>query len=220
MKRGWIAGILVLFVVFGVSAEIEDILGQTTTVEFVNNTGFDLYHVFFSPVDSEYWGPDVLDSTTVLATGESREFLVHHPERCNAFDFMAIDEDYDAYYIYETVVCDDQHNVIELTLDDYSGEAAPDFDLVEAGFVNDTPYDMWLVFVSPSDSSYLGVDFLGSSTILGTGEGIYMYVPAGSREIIYDVIAFDEDGDQYAFQVGIDNSSESMTWPIEMSDLQ
>ncbi|MFP4210036.1 MAG: hypothetical protein ACLFR8_02240 [Alkalispirochaeta sp.] len=220
MKNGWIAAILALFVVAGLSAEIGDILAQTTTVEFVNDTGYDIYHLFFSPADSEYWGPDIFDSTTVLETGQSREFLVHHPDRCNAFDFMAIDEDNDAYYIYETVVCDDQHNVIELTLEDYSDESAPDFDLVEAGFVNDTPYEMWLVFISPSDSSYFGVDFLGSSTILGTGEGVYMYVPAGSTEIVYDIITFDQDGDQYVFQVGIDNSTDSMTWPIEMSDLQ
>lgn len=220
MKKRIAILVLALVVVFGVSAQIENVMEQMTRVEFINNTGFDLYHLFFSPADSEYWGPDVLDSTTILETGDSVSFLVHHPGRCNAFDFLAIDEDYDAYYVLESVVCGDRENVIQLTLDDYSGEQAPDFDLVEAGFVNETPYDMWLVFISPSDSEYLGVDFLGSSTIIGPGEGISMYVPAGPREIIYDVIAFDEDGDQYQFRVGIDNSSASVTWPIEMSDLQ
>lgn len=220
MKRVVMCVVVALLVVSGVSAEIGDILGQTTSVEFVNDTGFDIYNIFFSPADSEYWGPDLLDSATILSTGESIEFLVHHPDRCNDFDFFAIDEDNDAYYIFETTVCDDAENVIRLTLDNYSGEQAPDFDLVMMEFYNDTPYDMWLVFISPSDSGYLGVDFLGSSEVMAANDEISMYVPVGGRSTDYDVICFDEDGDRYQFQVTVDNSSDSMSWPIEMSDLQ
>jgi hypothetical protein len=64
------------------------------------------------------------------------------------------------------------------------------------------------------------VDVLGGSTIIEQGDGTAMYVPAGSDEVLYDVISFDEDGDQYVFQIGIDNSNPAMTWPIEMTDLQ
>lgn len=219
-KRSLMAVVIALCVAAAATAQIGDILGETTSVEFVNDTGYDLYNVFFSPADSEYWGPDVLDSTTILSSGDSVEFLVHHPDRCNDFDFLAIDEDNDAYYLWNTTVCDDENNVIRLTLADYSGEQAPDFDLVEMGFYNDTPYEMWLVFVSPADSAYLGVDFLGSSEIMGPDDDISMYVPAGSEETIYDVICFDEDGDRYQFQIGVDDSSSSQRWPIEMSDLQ
>ncbi len=215
-----IATVMLLGILWAVPAQINDILSQTTSVEIVNNTGFDIYNIFFSPADSNSWGPDVLDSTTIMETGDSVKFLVHHPERCNNFDFMAVDEDNDAYYIWETAICDDRDNIIELTLDDYSGEQAPDYDLVEVAFGNETAYAMWLLFISPSDSSYLGVDFLGSSTIMGPGDTISMYVPAGSVEVVYDVIAFDEDGDRYQFQVGVDNSRSSVSWPIEMSDLQ
>jgi hypothetical protein len=220
MKRFVIAVLLATLVLFGLPAQIEEVLAQTSSIEFVNSTGYDLFHVFFSPGDSEYWGPDVLDATTVLGDGETVSFLVHHPDGCNSFDIMAVDEDYDAYYRWDVEICDDRENRITWTLKDYAEENVSDIELIEAAFVNETPYDMWLVFLSPSDSRYLGVDVLGGSTIIEQGDGTAMYIPAGSEEVLYDVISFDEDGDQYVFQIGIDNSSSAMTWPIEMTDLQ
>ncbi|MDA3950201.1 MAG: hypothetical protein PF508_13415 [Spirochaeta sp.] len=220
MKRIVVTVLLAMLVLASLPAQIEDVLAQTSSIEFVNNTGYDIFHVFFSPGDSDYWGPDVLDATTVLGNGEAVSFLVHHPQGCNTFDIMAVDEDYDAYYRWDVEVCDDRDNRITLTLKDYAEENVSNIELIEAAFVNDTPYDMWLVFLSPSDSSYFGVDVLGGSTVIGQGDGTAMYIPVGSEEVLYDVISFDEDGDRYVFQIGIDNSEPAMTWPIEMTDLQ
>ena len=133
---------------------------------------------------------------------------------------MAVDEDYDAYYRWDAEICDDRENRISLTLKDYAEENVSEIELIEVAFVNETPYDMWLVFLSPSDSQYLGVDVLGGRTVIGQGDGTAMYIPVGRDEVLYDMISFDEDGDRYSFQIGINNSESAITWPIEMTDLQ
>src|SRR6056297_3107083 len=122
MKRITIVIVLTVLVVLSASAQIDSILAQTSSIEFVNSTGFDMFHVFFSPGDSGYWGPDVLDATTVLGAGDSVSFLVHHPDRCNTFDILAVDEDYDAYYRWDVEICDDRENRVSLSMKDYADE--------------------------------------------------------------------------------------------------
>ncbi|TVQ23514.1 MAG: hypothetical protein EA382_09785 [Spirochaetaceae bacterium] len=187
-------------------------------VTFVNRTGYDFVYLFFSPGDSEYWGPDILGATRTLNNGERLSFFISYPDRSNTFDFMAIDVDGDAYIIWDYVIRDGRESVIEITFDLFDGA----YDLASLALVNlrnDTGYDMYYVFFSPGDSDMWGVDMLDATTILGTGEALSLFVPvAGPTR--YDFMGVDEDGDVYEFWVDLRPDQMEYTFAIELSDLR
>jgi len=205
--------LLVASAAFGINPE------NLNRVTFVNNTGYDIIYLFFSPEDSDYWGADILGSTRTLDNGEKLGFFIHYPDFENAFDFMAIDEDGDAYFIWDYVISDDRAAVIEITLADYDGGYDMP-DLAEVELTNVTGYDMWYVFLSPGDSSMWGVDMLDDETILFDGDTLNLLVPVSREEVRYDFQGVDEDEDVYEFWVELSNRDDYHDFLIELSDLQ
>jgi hypothetical protein len=207
---------LVLFVAgaaFGINPD------NLNRVTFVNNTGFDIWYLFFSPGDSDYWGADILGTTRTLDDGEKVTFYIHYPEYSNEFDFLAVDEDGDAYYIWNYEISDAGPAVIEITLADYEGGFEMPT-LAEVNLTNDSGYDMWYVFFSPGDSMMWGVDMLDDETILFDGDTLSLYVPVSDNETRYDFQGVDEDEDVYEFWVELSDRQESYNFLIELSDLQ
>ncbi|MEE8440524.1 MAG: hypothetical protein V3S41_02290 [Spirochaetia bacterium] len=198
---------------FGINPE------NLNRVTFVNNTGYDILYLFFSPGDSEYWGADILGSTRTLDDGEKLGFFIHYPDFENSFDFMAIDEDGDAYFIWDYLISDDRAAVIEITLADYDGGYDMP-DLAEVYLTNVTGYDMWYIFLSPGDSSMWGVDMLDDETILFDGDTLSLLVPVSREDTRYDFQGIDEDEDVYEFWVELSNRRDSYDIDIELSDLQ
>jgi hypothetical protein len=125
------------------------------TITIQNNTGFEFIYIFFSPGDSEYWGPDILGADT-LPDGESAEFLVSYPDYSNDFDIMMVDEDGDTYSFYNYTISDDSPAYIEVTLDDYDASDSFEMNFVTAEFRNELDYDIWYFFFSPADSTIRG----------------------------------------------------------------
>lgn len=192
---------------------------ELNEVEFLNKTGFDIVYLFFSPGDSGYWGPDILGADRILYDGESVGFYVHYPTSCDEFDFLAIDEDGDAYLIWDYTICDGFTERIEVSLDDFEPDFSTDMDFVEISLTSAIDYDVFFAFVSPGDSGMLGVDMLDDETILYPGETLSLIVPAGSTPTQYDIIAVDEDSDTYSFWVEISSEREAWSWSIEPGDL-
>lgn len=189
------------------------------TVRFTNNTGFEIAFLFFSPGDSDYWGPDLLGSEETLRDGEYVEFFVHYPDGCGSFDFMAIDIDGDAYLIWDYQVCDGRAENVRVTLDAFSGPA-PEMTYVELRLVNELPLDIYYLFLSPGDSRMWGADYLSSAGLLAEGRVSSFLLPAMEESVVYDVIAVDQESDLYSFSVEIDAGRESYQYSIEMGDLQ
>lgn len=188
-------------------------------VTFVNHTGYDIWYLFFSPGDSDYWGADILGTTRTLGDGDKLSFYIHYPDYADTFDFMAIDEDGDAYFIWDYEINDDNPAMIEITLADYDGDYnLPD--LAEVDLTNTTGYDMWYVFFSPGDSNMWGVDMLDDETILTDGETLSLYVPVSSDTTRYDFQGVDQDTDEYEFWVELSNKRDTYSFNIELSDLQ
>lgn len=187
-------------------------------VTFVNNTGYDIAYLFFSPGDSDYWGADILGTTRTLDDGEKVGFYVHYPDTTNAFDFLAIDEDGDAYIIWEYEITDGESAVIEVTLADLEGG----YDLparATVSFVNETGYDIWYVFFSPGDSKMWGIDMLDDETILEPEETLSLYVPVTDVATRYDFHGVDADEDAYEFWVELSDARSEYTYAIEFSDI-
>ena len=188
-------------------------------ITFVNNSGFDMYYLFFSPGDSEYWGADILGTTRTLNNGKKLSFYLHYPDRTNNFDFLAIDEDGDAYLVWDYAITDGDEAVIEITLDQYDGGFQMP-ELTTLDLTNETGYDMWYVFLSPGDSMMWGVDMLDDETILATGDSLSLFVPVSDDAARYDFLGVDEDEDTYQFYIELSNARSNYSVPIEISDLQ
>ena len=210
---------IVFMVLFAASAAFGINPDNLNRVTFVNSTGYDIYYLFFSPGDSDYWGADILGTTRTLDDGEKVSFYIHYPDFSNEFDFMAIDEDGDAYYIWNYEISDDAPAVVEITLGNYDGGAEMP-QLAEVTLTNTTGYDMWYIFFSPGDSSMWGVDMLDDETILFDTESLSLYVPVSSVVTRYDFQGVDEDEDVYEFWVELSDRQDSYSFPIELSDLQ
>ena len=95
---------------------------------------------------------------------------------------------------------------------------APDMDFVTIHIQNDT-IPVWYIFISPSDSGYWGVDYLDEYTIIEMDESVSFLFPVGSEPTDYDLLAVDEDLDEYQFSFSVDADSDDYVFPIEISDL-
>ncbi len=187
-------------------------------ITFQNSTGQTIEYVFVSPSDSQHWSTDILGSSRVMHNGDSLGFFIHYPNRCNSFDIMAIGEYGDAFTMYDFQICDDSEAVVPLHPSALN-DVAPDFDMVEVVFENETSYDIQYLFFSPGDSAMWGIDQLDESTILLPGQSVSLLVPAGDADVRYDVQAVDEDWDSYSFYVSVDNSRDRFTFAVEPGDL-
>ncbi|MFW5813927.1 MAG: hypothetical protein ACOCWX_00655 [Spirochaetota bacterium] len=187
-------------------------------ITFVNKTGYDIVYLFFSPGDSDYWGADILSTTRTLDDGEKVGFYIHYPDATNAFDFLAIDEDGDAYIIWDYEITDGDSAVIEVTLEDLEGG----YDLpalATVDLINDTGYDIWFAFFSPGDSRVWGIDMLDDETILEPDETLSLLVPVTDTATRYDFHGVDVDEDAYEFWVELSDAQSEYTYAIEFSDL-
>ena len=80
------------------------------TVKIINQSKWEIHHVYLSPVDDENWGPDQLEDE-VLAKGESLT-LTGIP--CDLYDVKVVDEDGDECVIEQVDLCND-HSYWKIT---------------------------------------------------------------------------------------------------------
>ena len=186
-------------------------------VTFSNLTRETIEFIFLSPGDSEYWGPEILGSERVLERRDSLGFWILYPDECNTFDIMAIDEDGDTFVIYDYEICDGEDELIEFVNKDMVDDS-PDMDFVTIHIENDT-IPIYYIFISPSDSTYWGVDYLDETTILDTAEYVSFLFPISDDIVEFDLMAVDEDGDEYQFSFDVDEDSDEYTFVVEISDL-
>ena len=72
-------------------------LPDLATVELRNETGYDVWYVFFSPGDSLTWGIDMLDDETILESGDALSLFVPVGAGPVRYDVLSVDEDLDLY---------------------------------------------------------------------------------------------------------------------------
>jgi hypothetical protein len=192
---------LILFCASSVSAFDPEELNSIT---FHNKTGYDIYYIFLSPGDSEYWGPEILGANWVLGADESLGFYIHYPDYTNNFDIMAIDDDGYTFVIWDYPVSDDAPAEIVFEFDDLLDDP-PEFEFITLEVTNTTAYPMYFLFISPEDSRMWGVDLFDENTILMDGETFPLLVPVGSDTATYNVLAVDEGLGEYQFDVHLNS---------------
>ena len=208
-----------IVVALGAAAPLEafspDHLNQVT---FVNQTGYDVVYLFFSPSDSEYWGVDILGAGRTLDAGQKLTFYVYYADACNTFDFLAIDIDGDAYTMWDVELCDGVSRVIPVSLSELAGPFG-EMDFATVTLDNRLMERIDYLFVSPADSDSWGVDILDARTTLAPGTGTEILILRSSAEERYDLLAVDSDLDRYRFRFLVDESR-AFTFAIEYSDLE
>ena len=87
-------------------------LGEVT---IVNDTGYDIHYLFFSPSDSQMWGVDQLDMDTILTPGQSVSLLLPLESYEVSYDVQAVDEDTDSYTF--SVSLDNSENAYQVAVE-------------------------------------------------------------------------------------------------------
>jgi hypothetical protein len=88
-----LTGLLLLLGTFALYAQ------NLPTVRIVNNTGYDIFYVFISPEENEFWGNDLLGDDDILENGQTMTFTLPQPlNRVNVYDIRLVDEDGDSYF--------------------------------------------------------------------------------------------------------------------------
>ena len=192
-------------------------------VTFVNKTDADIWYVFLSPGDSGEWGFDILGSSRVLEAKSSLSFYVSYPEYENFFNVMAIDENDNTFILFDELFSDDDDEVRIVITEGALDEDSPSMEFIEVEFENQTDYEMMYVFVSPIDSSLWGIDMMDDEQTLGSYETLSLLAPYADEGVSYDVMAVDEDNDEYTFQLNVHvdytDSDDVIRIPIEYGDL-
>jgi hypothetical protein len=193
---------------------------ELNTITFVNATGTKIEMIFLSPGDSEYWGPDIIGADYVLSDGASVSYYVHHPEKTFKFDIMATDDQGNKFELRDYALSDGRESRVRLTqanLDD----TAPDFKLATLEVENNTGVEIEYLFISPSDSDAWGADLLDSESSLSDGDTHSVVIPIGKNRVTYNLMAADENNDEYVFDVKLDpKKGTSFSVSIDPEDLK
>lgn len=188
-------------------------------IVFFNGTANDIEYIFLSPGDSDYWGPEILNSERVLESRDNLGFYIFYPDECNDFDILAIDSNGDALYIYDYTICDGIEETIAFSKRDMADEE-PYFDFITLDIYNEIETEIYYIFVSPADSNMYGVDLLDETTTILPGEYLSLLIPMEEDEVDYDVMAVDEYNDTYSFSYTISQEyGTEQEVAIEMSDI-
>lgn len=192
------------------------------TVTFYNDTGEDIYYLFFSPSDSEIWAPDVLGASTVFSTGEEQQYFLLYSDSSAYFDCQAIDEQGNVYEIYRQRISDKKEPYIEINGKNRTDTVdLEEFEenILQFSVDNFTGSEMYYLFISPTDSQEYGIDFMDSESTLPDGGTRELAVINLGRTFTYDLQAVDENNLTYSFSVDLNPDLESQYIEILPEDL-
>lgn len=109
------------------SAEIIEFVNKDLTEEapdfyfvdiYFQNETIPIYYIFISPSDSEMWGVDYLDETTILDTEDYARFLFPASEEATTYDLLGVDEDGDEYQFSFDIDSDSNELVFAIEISD------------------------------------------------------------------------------------------------------
>ncbi len=215
-----IIAISLMLVVLSAAAAFAFNPDELNKITIQNTTGTKIEMIFLSPGDSDYWGPDIIGADYVLKDGGSIGYYLHYPEKSFKFDIMATDDNGNKFEQRDIVVTDGKELTLKITKKNLNA-TAPDFTLATVHFENATGHELQYLFVSPNDSKAWGVDLLDESTTLADGDTHSIVIPIGKNKTKYNLMAVDENNDEYSFNLTLDpaKASKDFTWSIEASDL-
>ena len=210
----------ILFAVLSAAAAFAFNPDELNKITFQNSTGTKIQMIFLSPGDSEYWGPEIIGADYVLKDGGSIGYYVHFPQETTTFDVMATDDKGNKFEMRDFKVTAGREQTITLTRKSLN-RTAPDFTLAALEVQNDTGHELQYLFISPADSETWGADLLDEERTLADGDSHGIVIPMGTDKVEYNLMATDENDDEYIFNVTINPAKgKEFTVAIDASDRQ
>ena len=210
----------ILIAVLSAAAAFAFTPDELNKITFQNSTGTKIQMIFLSPGDSDYWGPDIVGADYVLKDGGSIGYYVHYPRSAGTFDVMAIDDRGNKFELRDFKVTDGKEQMITLTRKSLN-RTAPEFALATLAVENDTGHELQYLFISPADSEIWGADLLDEESTLADGDSHSIVIPIGKDKVEYNLMATDENDDEYIFNVTINPAKgKEFAVSIDASDLQ
>lgn len=147
---------------------------EGATLEISNESGIDVWYVYISPADADEWGDDWLGDD-VIDDGET-------------YTIESIPEG-----VYDVKAEDENHEEIAVVWEaDVEGNLTWDITgLSSFEVINDSDDAIYYLYISASDSTTWGDDWLGDDTIEAGASHVVSDVPRGT----YDIKATDQDDD-------------------------
>lgn len=176
---------------------------QLNRVNLTNNTGSELWYVFISPGDSDWWGFDALVSEEGFKDKDVLRFDILYPDTENYFDIMAVDREGNTFSLFDILISDDEE--ANVTLDaTMLDEDKDDLLFAQINIENTTDNELQYVFISSNESEMWGIDFLGTEQTLGAYETLSLLAPLVEGIITYDIMAIYDDDYEYSDSFDID----------------
>lgn len=160
---------------------------DTMSVNFVNGTSYNFNELYVSPAADDYWGEDMLGSTSILKANGNFELALDTYDY-DTFDILVVDEDGDKY-AFQRVSLSDGAEVL-ITLDGEPGATVVDADGNES-------------YYSGAFESASGGTGGGTSTAVPTATGTGNDTNGAFSFTIYN----ESDYDVYAIYMGVANAS-------------
>lgn len=171
--------------------------GPTIDLVLENDLDVAVCYVYISLPSDTSWGDDQLGSTEIVEPGATRTFAITAGE----WDLLTVDCDGEPLTEEYGVMLEEDTT---WTVTD-SGTASEGVVLT---LTNDSSIDVCYVYISPSDSTSWGDDWLGTD-IVHAGTGYAFRLTPGT----YDLLSQDCEGNELATEFGVD-ISEAMTWTL------
>lgn len=182
MKATALSAILALIL-----CAVPGIAEAQTSATLANASSWDIYELYLSPSHQSRWGPDQLGEY-VLESGMSYTLS---GMRCGDYDVKLVDEDGDECVVYEQYLCGDMGEWV-LTDEELLECEGFETDTASATLVNQSRWDIYGLFISPTHDSQWGPDQLGKYVLESGTSFTLTGIACGD----YDVKMVDEDGDE------------------------
>jgi hypothetical protein len=217
MRKGVLVVLLVITVAVSMAYAMDP--DELEKVTFTNNTGTKIEMIFLSPGDSDYWGPDLVGADYYIKDGGTISYYIYQPEDTFKYDIMATDDKGNKFELRDYTISSSKEATVRFTKSNLNS-SAPSFTLETIAVTNNTGAEIYYLFVSPNDSDAWGADLLDSETTLADGDTHSIVIPVGKDKVKYNLLGYDENGDEYMFDVTLDpKKTTSIEVTIEAGDM-
>lgn len=190
-------------------------------VIFSNNleNGKTIEYIFFSPNDSAYWGPDILDKQNKIVSGKTVEYYVFYPDESGFFDFLAVDSDGIIYEVDKIQITDGQSTTVKFMEKNKTERKIDGLNLTEIIFSNATNKELSYLFLAPADSKMWGVELLNTNRTMAPGATISVLVLLAGEKFDMDFLAIDSESSSYEKTVSIGTEEDTLYQTIDQTDV-
>ncbi len=188
-----------------------------------NETGYDIIALYLFPAEGDYSGPDLLTDGRFIPQGEEESFFLYFEEAASfgRFDLLAVDTEGYQYRLHELEASIGKPVTVKFTVRHHV-PLPPPVDTVDIAVENST-VPIFFLFMRPPESEWWGASVLGVQDMLISGQTLILSVPTLGAAVPYEILAVDEDFDEYGIEVTVEPVSADRERPevlIRLEDLK